>query len=171
MDMPTTKIAQIIEWIMHLLTSVGLLTGSIESFCKYGSSESSRQILHHELLPNIKKLWCKCLLFHFYRSELIKVGENATKHIPVHSLKYNSEDHIRDYSALASLYLHYGLPVQAECTLRRIVKLRSEDLNFGPGHAETVLHLKMLQKSLKCQHKYKSAYAVRKRISRAGKLN
>jgi hypothetical protein len=88
----------------------------------------------------------------------------------VSSLKPESEDHIRAYSALASLYLYYGLPVRAEYTLRQIVKLRTESVSFGPGHTETVMYLKLLKKSLKMQHKYKSASAVTKRIARARKF-
>ncbi|KAL7489151.1 hypothetical protein ACHAW6_014738 [Cyclotella cf. meneghiniana] len=106
-----------------------------------------------------------------FLSDLIKVGEDAVESNPVTSLKHHSESQIRDYSALASLYLYYGLPVRAEYTLRQIVKLRTESLNFGPGHAETLMHLKLLRKSLKMQHKYKSASAITKRITRAEKGN
>ncbi len=105
-----------------------------------------------------------------FSSDLIKVGEDAVESVPVTSLKHHSESQIRDYSALASLYLYYGLPVRAEYTLRQIVKLRTESVNFGPGHAETLMHLKLLRKSLKMQHKYKSASAITKRITRAGEL-
>eukprot|EP00804_Cyclotella_cryptica_P021883 CCRYP_000845-RA/>CCRYP_000845-RA protein AED:0.25 eAED:0.25 QI:187/1/1/1/1/1/4/120/2119 len=104
-----------------------------------------------------------------FLSDLIKVGEDAVESIPITSLKHDNENQIRDYSALASLYLYYGLPVRAEYTLRQIVKLRTESINFGPGHAETLMHLKLLRKSLKMQHKYKSASAVTKRITRAEK--
>lgn len=102
-------------------------------------------------------------------SDLIKVGEVAVKDLPVSELEYDCEKEIRDYCALANLYIYYGLPVRAEYTLRQIVKLRTENVLFGPGHAETLMHLKLLKKSLMMQHKYKSAMAVTKRINRAGK--
>jgi hypothetical protein len=104
-------------------------------------------------------------------SDLIKVGENAVKDLPVSALDYECEREIRDYCALSNLYLYYGLPVRAEYTLRHIVKLRTENVLFGPGHDETVMHLKLLKKSLKMQHKYKSALSVTKRISRAGEYH
>ena len=100
---------------------------------------------------------------------MIKVGEDAVKDQPVIALEYGDERKIRDYCALAYLYIHYGLPVRAEYTLRQIVKLRTENVLFGPGHVETIIYLKMLKTSLKMQHKYKSAMAVSRRISRAGK--
>lgn len=104
-----------------------------------------------------------------YSSNLIKVGENAVKESPVSTLEYDREKEIRDYCALSHLYIYYGLPVRAEYTLRQIVKLRTENLLFGPEHAEMLIHLKMLKKSLKMQHKYKSAMGVTKRIKRIGK--
>jgi hypothetical protein len=107
-------------------------------------------------------------LFPSCSSDLIKVGETAVSDLPVSDLEYDCEKEIRDYCALANLYVFYGLPVRAEYTLRQIVKLRTENVLFGPGHAETVMHLKLLKKSLKMQHKYKSAMSVTKRISRAG---
>ena len=105
----------------------------------------------------------------FESSDMIKVGEDAVKDQPVTALEYSDEKQIRDYCALAYLYIYYGLPVRAEYTLRQIVKLRTENVLFGPGHAETIMYLKMLKTSLKMQHKYKSAMAVSTRISRAGK--
>ncbi|KAL3796821.1 hypothetical protein ACHAWO_002059 [Cyclotella atomus] len=105
-----------------------------------------------------------------FLSDLIKVGETAVKDLPVSDLEYDCEKEIRDYCALANLYVFYGLPVRAEYTLRQIVKLRTENVLFGPGHAETVMHLKLLKKSLKMQHKYKSAMSVTKRITRAVKI-
>ena len=56
------------------------------------------------------------------------------------------------------------LPSRAECILRRTVKLRSDASEFGPNHAETLLHLELLFKTLKHQHRYKSASAVKSRI-------
>ncbi len=103
-------------------------------------------------------------------ADLIKVGEESIKSVPVNALNYDNEDQIRNYSALANLYIYYGLPVRAEYTLRQLVKLRTENLNFGPGHSETLMHLRLLKKSLKMQHKYKSAFAVTKRLKRAGEL-
>lgn len=91
------------------------------------------------------------------------------KDLPVSDLEYDCENEIRDYCALANLYIYYGLPVRAEYTLRQIVKLRTENVLFGPDHAETVMLLKLLKKSLMMQHKYKSAMAVTRRINRAGK--
>ena len=107
-------------------------------------------------------------MHYLHRSDLIKVGENAVEDFPISSLDYDREREIRDYCALANLYIYYGLPVRAEYTLRQIVKLRTENVLFGPGHAETVMHLKLLKKSLKMQHKYKSAMSVTNRITRAG---
>jgi len=104
-----------------------------------------------------------------FLSDMIKVGEDAVKDQPVTALEYSDEKQIRDYCALAYLYIYYGLPVRAEYTLRQIVKLRTENVLFGPGHAETIMYLKMLKTSLKMQHKYKSAMAVSTRISRAEK--
>ena len=70
---------------------------------------------------------------------MIKVGEDAVKDQPVIALEYGDERKIRDYCALAYLYIHYGLPVRAEYTLRQIVKLRTENVLFGPGHVETIM--------------------------------
>ncbi len=104
------------------------------------------------------------------RSDLIKAGEASVRGTPIDSLRYNNEEVIRDYSCLVSLYLHYGMPVRAEYTLRKLVKMRAENPNFGPNHAETILFLGLLYRSLKSQHKFKKASQVRKRITRAGKI-
>lgn len=106
----------------------------------------------------------------FKRSDLIKAGEASVRSTPIDSLRYNNEEVIRDYSCLVSLYLHHGMPVRAEYTLRKLVKVRAENPNFGPNHAETILFLGLLYSSLKSQHKFKKAAQVRKRISRAGEI-
>jgi len=103
-------------------------------------------------------------------TDLIKAGESATKRTPIVALKQFNEDKIRDYFALANLHLYYGHPDKAEYILRRTVKLRSESSEFGPCHAETMLHLELLRKSLKCQHKYKSASSVKNQISKVKKM-
>ena len=97
-------------------------------------------------------------------ADLIKMGEHELKNYPIVELKQYNETQIRDYFALATLYLYYGIPSRAECILRRTVKLRSEASEFGPNHAETLLHLELLFKTLKHQHRYKSASAVKSRI-------
>jgi len=102
-----------------------------------------------------------------FESDLIKAGEASVRSTPIDSLRYNNEEAIRDYSCLVSLYLHHGMPVRAEYTLRKLVKVRAENPNFGPNHAETILFLGLLYRSLKSQHKFKKAAQVRERISRA----
>jgi len=97
-------------------------------------------------------------------ADLIKMGEHELKNYPIVDLKQYNETQIRDYFALATLYLYYGIPSRAECILRRTVKLRSDASEFGPNHAETLLHLELLFKTLKHQHRYKSASAVKSRI-------
>ena len=67
-------------------------------------------------------------------ANLVKVGEDA-----IIMVQQYTEKQIRDYFALANMYLHYGLPAKAKHILRRIVKLRSESNDFGPCHAETLL--------------------------------
>lgn len=104
-------------------------------------------------------------------ADLIKTGEGSlTRSMPVSSLRQFNEDQIRDYFALANIYLYYGLPGKAEYIMRRLVKLRSESDEFGPYHAETLLHLEILWKSLKCQHKHKSASSVKSQIKKARKM-
>lgn len=103
--------------------------------------------------------------------DLIKVGEDVlTVRTPLLQLKQYNEDQIRDYFALANMYLHYGLPAKAEYVLRRIVKLRSESSDFGPCHSDTLMHMGLLRKALKCQHKYKSAAAIKTQITKAKKI-
>ncbi|KAL9188241.1 hypothetical protein ACHAXT_006619 [Thalassiosira profunda] len=103
--------------------------------------------------------------------DLSKVGENALlKRHPIVSVQQYNEDVIRDYFALANVYLCRGSPAKAEIILRRLVKLRSESGDFGPLHAETLIHMELLRKSLKCQHRYKSASSVTNQISKAKKI-
>jgi len=103
-------------------------------------------------------------------ADLIKTGEHVTNRIPLVSLKQYNESQIRDYFALANMYLHYGQPAKAEVILRRTVKLRSESSNFGPCHDETMLHLELLRMSLKCQHKYKSASSVKNQMKKMRRM-
>ena len=102
-------------------------------------------------------------------ADLIKMGEHELKNYPIVSLKQSDEAQIRDYFALASMYLYYGVPSKAEYVLRRTVKLRSESDSFGPCHSETLLHLELLWRSLKHQHKYKSASSIKKQIRKVRK--
>ncbi|KAL7538201.1 hypothetical protein ACHAXR_008361 [Thalassiosira sp. AJA248-18] len=102
-------------------------------------------------------------------AELLKMGEDATRRMSIVNVQKYHEEQIRDYFALANLYMAYGLPAKAEYIMRRIIRLRSETTDFGPCHAETLLHMGVLRKSLKSQHKYKSALAVKSQITKAKK--
>ena len=99
-------------------------------------------------------------------ADLIKIGEDAMRRTPIYSVQQYNEKQIRDYFALSNLYFYHGLPDKAEYILRRIVKLRSESKDFGPCHVETLLHMKLLHKSLKSQHKYKSATSIKRQIKK-----
>ena len=101
--------------------------------------------------------------------DLIKMGEHELKEYPIVSLEKYNEPMIRDYFALASMYLYYGKPSTAELILRRTAKLRSESSEFGLCHAETLLHLELLLKTLKAQHKYKSASSIKSQIRKIRK--
>jgi hypothetical protein len=85
-------------------------------------------------------------------------------------LKDYHEEKIREYFALANLYLRHSMGAKAEFILRRTAKLRSESSSFGCFHAETLLHLELLHKSLKLQHKFKSALAVQSQINKIRKM-
>ena len=97
-------------------------------------------------------------------NDLVKISEDDMERTPIESLQHHQEEKIRDYFALASLYLCHSRGAKAEYILRRTAKLRSESSKFGRFHAETLLHLQLLRKSLKLQHKYKSATAVKNQI-------
>ena len=97
-------------------------------------------------------------------TDLVKISEDDMEMTPIESLQQHQEEKIRDYFALASLYLCHSRGAKAEYILRRTAKLRSESNKFGRFHAETLLHLQLLRKSLKLQHKYKSATAVKNQI-------
>ncbi|KAL3780265.1 hypothetical protein ACHAW5_001525 [Stephanodiscus triporus] len=103
-------------------------------------------------------------------NDLVKISEYNMERTPIESLQHHQEEKIRDYFALASLYLCHGLGAKAECILRRTAKLRSESSKFGRFHDETLLHLELLHKSLKVQHKYKSAAAVKSQIEKMNKM-
>jgi len=97
-------------------------------------------------------------------TDLVKISEDDMERMPIESLQQHQEEKIRDYFALASLYICHSRGAKAEYILRRTAKLRSESNKFGRFHAETLLHLQLLRKSLKLQHKYKSATAVKNQI-------
>ena len=97
-------------------------------------------------------------------TDLVKISEDDMERTPIESLQQHQEEKIRDYFALASLYLCHSRGAKAEYILRRTAKLRSESNKFGRFHAETLLHLQLLRKALKLQHKYKSATAVKNQI-------
>ncbi|KAL7548323.1 hypothetical protein ACHAWF_011610, partial [Thalassiosira exigua] len=104
-------------------------------------------------------------------SDLIRAGEaSLMRRTPIVSLKQYHEDQIRDYCALSNIYLYYGTPAKAESILRRIIKLRSESSDFGPCHAETMSHMALLHRSLKSQHKHKSASLIKGQIAKARKM-
>jgi len=103
-------------------------------------------------------------------SDLVTVGERLVTRTPIYQVQHYHENQIRDYFALANLYIHYGLPEKAEYILRRIVTLRSGYKDFGPCHTETLMQMELLRKSLKYQHKYKSASAISSQIKKAKKM-
>jgi hypothetical protein len=107
------------------------------------------------------------------RSELndfVTISEHDLEITPIESLKDYHEEKIREYFALANLYLRHSMGAKAEYILRRTAKLRSESSSFGRFHAETLLHLELLHKSLKLQHKFKSALAVQSQINKIRKM-
>ncbi|KAL3827167.1 hypothetical protein ACHAXA_006722 [Cyclostephanos tholiformis] len=99
-------------------------------------------------------------------NDLVLISEADMKRTPVESLQHHQEEMIRDYFALANLYICHSRGKKAELILRRTAKLRSESEKFGRYHAETSLHLELLRRSLKLQHKYKSAAAVKRQIKK-----
>lgn len=102
--------------------------------------------------------------------DLIDIAKDELKSTPIVSLQKDSEDKIRDYFALACMYQCYGQPAKAEYILRRTVKLRSESREFGLYHNETMLHLEVLRKSLKSQHKYKSSMKIKSQITKMKRM-
>lgn len=102
--------------------------------------------------------------------DLIDIAKDELKNTPIVSLQKDSEDKIRDYFALACMYQCYGQPAKAEYILRRTVKLRSESREFGLYHNETMLHLEVLRKSLKSQHKYKSSMKIKSQITKMKRM-
>jgi len=64
------------------------------------------------------------------------------------TLEQCNEAQIRDYFALATMYLYYGLPSKAEYVLRRTVKLCSESV-ARTLHAKTLMYLELLWESFK----------------------
>jgi hypothetical protein len=101
-----------------------------------------------------------------FLSELIKVGADATKKNHVDDLHAGNEESIRDYFALACIYLKKGSLDPAEKVLSRLVKLRSESLIFGRMHEETLIFMKKLHESVKRQHKFKDASLIQARIEK-----
>ena len=106
-----------------------------------------------------------------FLSELIMVGADATQKIHLEDLHSGNEDSIREYFALACIYLKKGRLDSAEKVLSRLVKVRSESLIFGPRHEETLLFMRKLHESLKRQHKFKAASLTEAKIEKAERLN
>lgn len=106
-----------------------------------------------------------------FMTQLVKVGTDATKKFHLEDLHSGNEESIRDYYALACIYLKKGKGVDyAEKVLSRLVKIRSESLIFGPRHDETLLFMKKHHECLKRLHKFKSASLIEARIEKTERL-
>lgn len=105
-----------------------------------------------------------------FLSKLIMVGEDATRKVHLEDLHSGNEESIREYFALACIYLKKGRLDAAEKVLSRLVKVRSDSLIFGPRHDETLLFMRKLHESLKRQHKFKDASLIEARIEKAERL-
>ncbi len=99
-------------------------------------------------------------------NDLVLISEADMEKTPVESLQHYQEGKIRDYYALANLYICHSRGKKAENILRRTAKLRSESEKFGRYHPETTMHLELLRRALKLQHRYKSAAAVKRQIKK-----
>lgn len=106
-----------------------------------------------------------------FLSELISVGEDATQKVRLEDLHPGKEENIRDYFALACIYLKKGRLGSAEKVLSRLVRVRSDSLIFGPRHEETLLFMRKLHESLKRQHKFKVASLMEAKIKNAERSN
>lgn len=106
-----------------------------------------------------------------FLSELISVGEDATQKVRLEDLHPGKEENIRDYFALACIYLKKGRLDSAEKVLSRLVRVRSDSLIFGPRHEETLIFMRKLHESLKRQHKFKVASLMEAKIKNAERSN
>lgn len=102
-----------------------------------------------------------------FLTQLLKVGEDATQKVRLEDLHSGSEEGIRDYFALACIYLKKGRNDSAERVLSRLVRVRSDSLIFGPRHEETLLVMRKLHESLRRQHKFKDASLMEAKIENA----
>jgi len=102
-----------------------------------------------------------------FLSELIMVGADATQKVRLEDLHSGNEESIREYFALACIYLKKGRLDSAEKVLSRLVRVRSDSLIFGPRHDETLLFMRKLHESLKRQHKFKAASLMEAKIENA----
>ncbi len=106
-----------------------------------------------------------------FLSELISVGEDATQKVRLEDLHPGKEENIRNYFALACIYLKKGRLDSAEKVLSRLVRVRSDSLIFGPRHEETLIFMRKLHESLKRQHKFKVASLMEAKIKNAERSN
>ena len=102
-----------------------------------------------------------------FLSDLIRVGEDAAQKVHLEDVHSGSEESIRDYFALACIYLKKGRNDSAEKVLSRLVRVRSDSLIFGPRHDETLIVMRKLHESLKRQHKFKAASLMEAKIENA----
>lgn len=90
-------------------------------------------------------------------AEIIVMAEEAVADTPLENLEWYQEKFILDYFAEVGLFMKHGLDVWAEVTLRHLIKLRQESPDLGPGHHETLILQKYLEKNLRTQKKTQEA--------------
>lgn len=105
------------------------------------------------------------------RAELIVMAEEAVFETPLENLEWFHEKNILDYFAEAGLFIHHGLHVWAEITLRRLVRLRMESPDIGMNHPETTILYKYLAMALEAQGKYEEAEDARSAVKNAQRIN
>lgn len=82
---------------------------------------------------------------------LVTFATEALPSVSPNELSWKDEEHILGYFALAGIYLQLNQHADAETILVTLTRLRSENINIGPLHSETLYLKTNLEASLRVQ--------------------